>query len=138
MSEPPRCEPPRHRDLEPSVNELTATIIGAAIEVHRALGPGLVEPIYDAALCVELDDRGVRYVRQCRVTAQYKGRAVGSFFVDLIVDDRVVVEIKSVASVTPLFEAQLMNYMRLTNKRVGLLINFNVPLLKDGVTRRVI
>ena len=80
-------EPQRHRDLEPSVNELTATIIGAAIEVHRALGPGLVEPIYDAALCFEFDDRGVRYVRQHRVTAQYKGRTVGSFFVDLVVDD---------------------------------------------------
>ena len=131
-------EPQRHRGLEPSVNELTATIIGAAIEVHRALGPGLLEPIYDAALCFEFDDRGVRYVRQHRVTAQYKGRTVGSFFVDLVVDDRVVVEIKSVASVAPIFEAQLMNYMRLTNKRVGLLINFNVPLLKDGVTRRVI
>ena len=138
MSEPPRCEPPRHRDLEPSVNELTATIIGAAIEVHRALGPGLVEPIYDAALCLELDDRAVRYVRQYRVTAQYKGRAVGSFFVDLIVDDRVVVEIKSVASVTPIFEAQLMNYMRLTNNRVGLLINFNSINLRHGLRRLVL
>ncbi len=131
--------PQRHRDTETNdLNRLTQAIIGAAIAVHRVLGPGLLESIYETALCVELDDLGIKYVRQYRVPAYYKGRMLGNHFVDLIVDDRVVVEVKSVAAVHPVMEAQLISYMRLTNKKVGLLINFNSPVVTDGVTRRVL
>jgi GxxExxY protein len=131
--------PQRHGDTEANdPNELTRAIIGAAIAVHRALGPGLLESIYEAALCVELDDCGIKYVRQSRAPAYYKGRMLGNHFVDLIVDDRVVVDVKSVAAVHPVMEAQLLSYMRLTKKRVGLLINFNSPVVADGITRRVL
>lgn len=132
-------EPQRHRDTEPDgLNELTSAIIGAAIAVHRVLGPGLLESIYETALCIELDDQGIRYVRQYRVPAFYKGRPLGSYYVDLVVDDRVIVEVKSVAVVPPVMEAQLITYMRLTKKRVGLLVNVNSPVVKDGIIRRVL
>jgi len=127
-----------HRDLELPLNEISSKIIGAAIEVHRLLGPGLVEPIYDRALCIEFDARDIRYARQHRVSARYKGRTLGNYYIDFVVADRVVVEIKSVSAITTVFEAQLLNYMRLANKRLGLLINFNVAVLKNGITRRVL
>src|SRR6266508_3482737 len=124
-------EPQRHRDTEDEpLRSLTSQIIGAAIEVHRILGPGLLEPMYESALCFELDMGGLRYVRQQRVPAFYKNRRLGDYRVDLIVEDHVVVEIKCVTTMLPLFEAQLLTYMRLTKKRVGLLINFHSPLLK--------
>jgi GxxExxY protein len=109
--------PQRHGDSE--TNDLTHAIIGVAIAVHRVLGPGLLESIYEAAFCIELDDGGIKYVRQHRVPAFYKGRMLGNHFVDLIVDDQVVVEVKSVAVVHPVLEAQLISYMRLTKKQVG-------------------
>jgi GxxExxY protein len=94
--------------------------------------------MYETALCIELADRGIKYVQQYRVPAYYKGRALGHYFVDLIVEDRVVVEVKSVAIVHPVMEAQLITYMRLTKKETGLLINFNSPVVKDGIIRRVL
>jgi len=106
--------------------------------VHRALGPGLLESLYEAALCIELDERRICYARQVRVPALYKRRSLGEYTVDLIVEDAVVVEVKSVAHVIPVFEAQLITYLRLTHKRLGLLINFNTELLKDGIIRRAL
>jgi GxxExxY protein len=127
--------PPRHRDTEPEdLSDLTGKIIRCAIEVHRVLGPGLLEAAYESALA-ELDDAGLRYVRQKVFPAFYKGRRLGQYQVDLIVEDLVVVEIKSVEVSKPLFEAQLLTYLRVSGTRVGLLINFNSRLLKDGVTR---
>jgi GxxExxY protein len=120
------------------VNDITSGIIGAAIAVHRVLGPGLLESIYEAALCVEFDERGIRYARQQRVPAYYKGRRLGTYVVDLLVEELVVVEIKSVATILPVLVAQLMTYMRLLKKSVGLLINFNTAVLKDGIVRRVL
>jgi GxxExxY protein len=117
---------------------LTQRIIGAAIEVHRVLGPGLLESIYEAAICIEFDDIGLQYKRQTRLPVYYKGRTLGEYRVDLVVEDRVIVEIKSVERFNPVFEAQLLTYMRLTEKRVGLLLNFNSRLMKDGITRRVL
>ena len=132
-------QPQRHRDTELQlINNLTQRIIGAAIEVHRALGPGLLESLYETALCIELDERRISYARQVRVPAYYKGRALGEYFVDLIVEDLVVVEVKSVAHMLPVFEAQLITYLRLTRKRLGLLINFNTQLLKNGILRRAL
>jgi len=129
----------RHGDSDSrDVNEITGAIIGAAIAVHRILGPGLLESMYEAALCVEFDERRISYARQQQVPAFYKGRRLGTYVVDLIVEDRVVVEIKSVTKVLPVLEAQLLTYMRLLKKKYGLLINFNSPVLKDGVIRRAL
>ena len=132
-------EPQRHRDTENEERDpLTRQIIGAAIEVHRVLGPGLPESLYEKALCIELEARGLKYARQLGVPAYYKERHLGTYYVDLVVEDLVVVEVKSVITVLPVFEAQLITYMRLTKKRRGLLLNFHSPVLKDGITRRVL
>jgi GxxExxY protein len=129
-------QPRRHGDTGiEELSALTSRIIGAAIEVHKVLGPGLLESIYEAAMCIELDDRGMSYAQQVRIPAYYKGRPLGKYEVDLIVGDLVVVEIKSVSHLTGVFEAQLLTYLRLTEKRIGLLINFNSRLLKDGIKR---
>jgi GxxExxY protein len=120
------------------INEITGAIIGAAIAVHRVLGPGLLESIYEAALCVEFDERKISYARQQQVPAFYKGRRVGTYVVDLIVEDRIVVEIKSVIRLLPVLEAQLLTYMRLLTKKYGLLINFYSAVLKDGIIRRAL
>src|SRR5438132_8673449 len=120
------------------LNPLAERIIGCAIEVHKALGPGLLESIYETALCIELGDAGLPYTRQVPVPAFYKGQLLGARRVDVIVDDRVLLEIKSVERHNPVFEAQLLTNMRLTGKRLGLLLNFNSRLMKDGIKRRVL
>jgi GxxExxY protein len=125
--------PQSHRDTE--INLLTHRIIGCAIEIHRVLGPCLLEPAYETAMCIEFDDAGIRYVRQTRLPALYKGRHLGEYRIDLIVEDLVIVEIKAVERHNPLFEAQLLTYLRVTGKSLGLLINFNSRLLKDGIVR---
>jgi GxxExxY protein len=106
--------------------------------VHSILGPGLLESIYDTALCIELDERGIKYARQVRIPTYYKGRSLGNYLVDFIVEDLVVVEINSVAVMLPVYEAQLLTYMRLAAKRVGLLMNFKSPLMKEGIYRFVL
>jgi GxxExxY protein len=125
--------PQRHGVTE--INTVTQRIIGCAIEVHRALGPGLAEAIYESAICIEFDDAHLKYERQVRLPALYKGHLLGEYRLDLVVADLVLVEIKAVERMHPLFEAQLLTYLRLTRKRIGLLINFNTRLLKEGVTR---
>ena len=120
------------------INQVTEQIIGAAIEVHRHLGPGLLESVYEEALAVEFDLRGLPYARQVPVPLAYKGREIGEYRLDLLVADSVVVEVKSVERQDPVFEAQLLTYLRLTGKRVGLLINFNTQLLKQGVKRLIL
>jgi GxxExxY protein len=117
---------------------LTQKIIGCAIEVHRQLSAGLLESIYEEALVVEFDLQGIHYERQKKLPVRYKGRLIGEYRLDLLVADTVVVEIKSVERHDPVFEAQILTYMRLTGKHVGLLINFNSRLLKDGVQRFVL
>jgi GxxExxY protein len=120
------------------INALTEKIIGCAIEVHRCLGPGLLESIYEGALCMELDRAGLRYGRQLSLPVVYKGVAMGDMRIDVMVEDVVILELKAVDRNDPLFKAQLLSYMRLSNKHVGLLINFNSAMLKDGVTRLVL
>ena len=117
---------------------LTYQIIGAAIEVHRVLGPGLLEILYEEALCIELEERNLEYERQKHVAIGYKGRTIGSFYVDIIVENRVILELKSVKQLAPVHEAQLICYLRLTNLNTGLLINFNVETLKQGVKRMAV
>jgi GxxExxY protein len=122
--------------VEPSV---TGQVIGAAIEVHRQLGPGLLESVYEECLCEELRERGTPFVRQPEVPVVYKGRAIASTLrVDLVVAGTAVIELKSVEQLLPVHEAQLLTYMKLTKKRVGLLINFNVVALRKGIVRRVL
>jgi len=121
------------------VNHITGAIIGAAIEVHRALGPGLLESAYEECLCRELSLRQMPFERQRPLPMEYKGlRLDCGYRLDLLVADTVVAEIKAVESLLPIHEAQLLTYMRLAGWKVGLLINFNVPVLKRGIRRRVL
>jgi GxxExxY protein len=119
-------------------NKLTETIIGAAIEVHRGLGPGLLESAYEECLCHELDLRSVSYTRQAPLPVRYKGLDLDcGYRLDLLVQESVVVELKSVENILPIHEAQLLTYLKLGGWQVGLLINFNVPVLKQGIVRKV-
>ncbi|HEY7190521.1 MAG TPA: GxxExxY protein [Vicinamibacterales bacterium] len=124
--------------IEAILNITTSQIIGAAIEVHRALGPGLLESTYAGCLKRELHERKLRFVSERSIPVVYKGTTLDlSYCVDLIVEDRVVVEVKSVATVLPVHEAQLLTYLKLTACPLGLLINFNEAKLIDGVHRLV-
>ena len=119
--------------------ELTETIIGAAIEVHRHLGPGLLESAYRRCLVHELHLRGLPVKSEVYLGLTYKGlRIPRSYRLDLLVADAVVVELKAVDRPLPIYEAQLLTYLRLSGHRAGLLLNFKVPLLKDGIVRRVL
>ena len=118
---------------------LTYAVIGAAIEVHRLLGPGLLESVYERCLCHELGLRGVPFRRQVRVPVVYKEiRLEDSLVLDILVSDRLILELKAADRFDPLFTAQLLTYMRLSGIALGLLINFNVPVLKDGVKRLIL
>ena len=119
--------------------ELTGEIRSAAIEVHRTLGPGLLERAYEECLCEELRQRRLAFQRQLPLAIGYKGKRLDcGFVVDLLVEDKVLLELKSVERVLPVHEAQLLTYLKLTGVRVGLLINFNTERLIDGITRRVL
>lgn len=119
--------------------DLTEQIIGGAIEVHRELGPGLLESAYEECLCHELHLRGFSFQRQVNLPIIYKGLNLDcGYRIDIVVEDRVVVELKSIERILPVHEAQLLTYLRLSRKNVGLLINFNVPVLKSGIIRRVL
>jgi GxxExxY protein len=117
------------------INKLTEKIIACAIEAHRVPGPGLLESVYEEALCVELSDAGLKFERQMNIHAVYKGRQVGQYRIDLIVEEAGIVELKSVDRHDPVFEAQTLTYLRVIGKKVGLLINFNSKLLKSGIKR---
>jgi GxxExxY protein len=116
---------------------LTEAVIGAAIEVHRVLGPALLESVYEECMCEKLRLRGLPFKSQIELPVVYKGRG-GKYRIDLIVADEVVVELKSVERLLSVHEAQLLSYLRLTGKHVGLLINFNVSVLHRGIMRRVL
>ena len=131
--EPRMIQRPRDESMEVA---LTEKIIGAAIEVHRYWGPGLYKEIYERSLCKELELRGIKYERQVKLPLNYKGERIGDDLrLDLMVEDKVIVEIKHVSELAPVHMAQLMTYLRITKRQVGLLINFNVVLLKDGLKR---
>ena len=118
---------------------LTGEIIGAAVSVHRELGPGLLESAYQLCMCRELSLRGVPFRSGVELPVEYKGcRLDCGYRIDLVVDNRVVVELKSIERFSAVHESQLLTYLRLSKMRVGLLINFNVPVLRRGVMRRVL
>jgi GxxExxY protein len=128
----------RDIDFEMTENDLSRQIVDAAYRIHTTLGPGLLESVYVLTLAWELEQRGLRVVRQSEVPVVYQGtRIEAGFRADLIVDDQVIVEVKSVETLAPVHKKQLLTYLRLANKRLGLLINFNVVLIKDGITRIV-
>ena len=118
------------------LNQLTQTVIGAAINVHRVLGPGLFESTYETCLCHELTLCGLPFVRQQQLPVWYKGVQLDcAYRIDLLVAQRVVIEVKSVEMLLPIHEAQLLTYLRLGGWQAGLLLNFNVPVLKQGIKR---
>ncbi len=122
---------------EPSaeVDQLANAVIGAAIEVHRILGPGYLEKTYEEALAIEFGLRGIAFSRQHPVSLRYKGVAIGEGWLDFLVGDELVVELKTVASFTDLHKAQVISYLKATGNILGLLVNFHVPVLKDGLKR---
>ena len=117
---------------------LTKRIIGCAIEVHAHLGPGLLESVYEAALCIELEREGLSSTRQLMMPIRYKGETIAEFKPDLVVHESVVVEIKSVERLDPIHAAQMLTYLRITGLRVGLLLNFNSTMLHSGIRRIVL
>jgi GxxExxY protein len=119
-------------------DELTEKIIGCAIEVHRHLGPGLLENAYEECLCRELALQGIGFERQVSLPVEYKGVKLDcGYRMDLVIEGKAVVEIKTVEKLVPLHEAQLLTYLKLSGLRVGLLLNFNTPVLRSGIRRLV-
>jgi GxxExxY protein len=125
----------RRDEPEERLNQLTRGVIGAAIEVHRALGPGFLEAVYETALCLELRERGVPFEQQALITVTYRGRPVGQARLDLLMAGELIVELKAVDAVLPIHTAQVVSYLRAAGLRLGLLINFNVHSLHNGVKR---
>ena len=118
---------------------LTYEIIGGAIEVHKALGPGLLEGVYEECLAIELASRGLEVQRQVPVPVFFKGRRIElAYRMDMLVSTEVVLELKAIEQLMPVHEVQLMTYMRLAGKKTGLLINFHTPYLRDSIVRRVL
>ena len=119
--------------------ESTEKIIGAAIEVHRVLGPGLLESVYQPCMAHEFSLRNMLYGQQIPLAVEYKGvRLDCGYRIDFVVENKVILELKAVEMILPVHEAQLLTYLKLTGCRVGLLINFNVPVLRQGIVRRVL
>ena len=117
---------------------VTGKIISAAIEVHRELGPGLLESVYEHCLLAEIRRRGLRVKRQVRVPIVYKGEELlKDFYIDLLVEDEIVLELKCCERLIPVHEVQLVTYLKLAKKELGLLLNFNVPLMKEGIKRKI-
>lgn len=129
----------RERGVGMQHEKITEQIIGAAIEVHRALGPGLLESAYQACVAYELESRGLSFRREVDLPVVFRGHRLDcGYRLDLIVEDVVIVELKCVEKLAPIHDAQLLTYLRLSGKKTGLLINFNVPVLKDGLVRKVL
>ncbi|MDE3142934.1 MAG: GxxExxY protein [Bacteroidota bacterium] len=119
-------------------DEITSAIIGDAIEVHKELGPGLLESVYEVCLQKLLIKKGLSVKRQVQLPINFQGEVLEKdFFIDMLIEDEIIIELKSVEGLLPIHEAQLLTYLKLSGKQVGLLINFNVVLLKDGIKRRV-
>ena len=133
-----RSQPSRHYVIQVTENEIARQVVDSAYRVHTALGPGLLESVYQAVLSLEIGGRGLHHVCQQPVPVAYGPvRLKLGFRADIVVEDKVIVEIKSVEEVVPVHKKQLLTYLRLMDRRLGLLINFNVVLIKNGITRVV-
>jgi len=126
------------KEPSPKLDQLAHEVIGAAIEVHRTLGPGYLESVYEEALAIELALRGIPFTRQVVIAVDYKGHSVGESRLDLLVGGQLVTELKAVEALAPIHSAQVISYLKTTGHPLGLLINFNVCFLKDGVKRVVL
>ena len=132
-------EDTEHAEMTKNLNELTEAIIGAAMEVHRTLGPGLRESTYEMCLCRELSIREISFERQVPIAVEYKGVKLDcGYRADIVVDGMILVEIKAIDSLLPIHDAQLLSYLKLGGWKIGLLINFNLEMLKNGLRRRVL
>ncbi|MBN8704917.1 MAG: GxxExxY protein [Bacteroidetes bacterium] len=119
-------------------NQLSGKIINSCIEVHKQVGPGLLESVYQVCLEKEFELNQIQYKTQVPIPVIYKGIPTGKdFYMDFLVEDKIILELKSVENLIPIFDAQLITYLRLANKKLGLIINFNVPVLKSGIKRLV-
>lgn len=126
------------KEPDDKLDRLAHEVIGAAIEVHKELGPGFLESVYEEAMCVELTMRRISFLRQHAVAVLYKGYAVGEGRVDLLVEGTLVVELKAVEMLIPIHTAQVISYLKATGCRLGLLLNFNAPVMKDGIKRIIL
>jgi len=128
-----------YEPLPSEVEHIATIVFESAFKVHRALGPGLLESVYEVCLCHELTKAGLKFRRQVELPVIYdSNRLESGFRIDVLVEEEIVVELKAVETMIPLYEAQIMTYLKLTGKRLGLLINFNVALLKDGIKRIIL
>jgi len=123
------------QEVDEELDELARRVIGAAIEVHRVLGAGFLESVYEEALCLELSSHGIGYLRQPIISVEYKGHHVGEGRLDILVENQLVVELKAVEKLAPIHTAQVLSYLKTTGYKLALLINFNVPMLKEGLKR---
>ncbi|MEH2278187.1 MAG: GxxExxY protein [Nostoc sp.] len=126
------------REVGEEMNRLTGEVIGAAIEVHKVLGPGFLEEVYKEALIIEFFRCGIPHLVEKSVTVNYKGHEVGKGRLDFLVANCLIVELKAVQNLAPIHEAQVLSYLKMTHYPLALLINFNVPLLKDGIKRIIL
>ncbi len=126
------------KELEQEVESLVHTVIGAAIEVHKVLGPGYLESVYESALCIELEKRNIAFSRQHKVAVNYKGKEIGEGRLDLFVENKVIVELKTVDSLLPIHKAQVISYLKTTGAQIALLINFNTVVLTQGLQRIIL
>ncbi len=124
--------------LGKDIELLARNVIGAAIAVHRALGPGFLESVYEAALCIELDHQNIPYQRQYPIAVNYRGRIVGEGRLDLLVGEKLLIELKAVETIAPIHMAQVISYLKTTGFNLALLTNFNVPVLKNGIKRIIL
>ena len=131
------AKPDRTDEPSEELDTLAHSVIGAALEVHRVLGPGFLESVYEEALCLELNLRSIPFRRQVPVAVEYKGHRIGEARLDRLVADRLIVELKAVETVPPVHLAQVLSYLKTSGLQLGLLITFNVPTLRQGI-RRVI
>lgn len=126
-------------ELERGDDPVTAAVIGAAIEVHKALGPGLLESAYGACLAAELRERSVSFEQEVPLPVRFKGHTLEiGYRLDFVVQEQVIVELKAIEKIMPVHEAQLLTYLKLSSLRTGLLLNFNAPYMRDGIVRRVL
>ncbi len=125
-------------ELSHDLNKLSYDVIGAAIEVHRHLGPGYLESVYEDALAIELELRGIPFLRQLPLSIDYKGARIGNHQLDFLIDERLIVELKTVEAIAEIHRAQLLSYLKSTRLQLGLILNFKVPTMRDGVHRIIL